>query len=91
MADAGDLDDDRGLLPRAVGADFGGVGVRGPAMTREQVKEQVMGRVKIAEQMEGVAHLALNRWVEMFPQKYIFSYREVMAGCSLVRRELGLK
>lgn len=60
-------------------------------MTREQVVKQVLGRVQMPESVVGLAQESLNRWVAMFPQKYVFGSHEVMAGCRLVRRELGLR
>lgn len=58
-------------------------------MTREQVLKQVMIRAGVKKDDAGIAHEELEKWLAMFPGKYVFGTHEVMSGERLVKRALG--
>jgi hypothetical protein len=63
----------------------------GVAMTRDELKKQVVARVKVPVGSEGGAQNALDVWLGQFRHEFKFGPHEFQAACRLVRRELRLK
>ena len=59
-------------------------------MNREDVKRQVLQKVRFPEGRHGDADKIVEAWLNNYPFKFVFGPSEVQAACRLVRREMRL-
>ena len=59
-------------------------------MNREDVKRQVLSKVKVPQGTVHVADKIVETWMNNYPFKFVFGPGEVQAACRLVRREMRL-
>lgn len=58
-------------------------------MTREDLKRQVLARVKVPEEFSGLCDAALELWLTMYRDNFRFSPEEVLAAERLLRRKIN--
>lgn len=60
-------------------------------MTREDLKKQVLARVKVPAELSGLAEQSMNDWLKGYRESFDFGPSTVLAVERELRRQLNLK